>query len=147
MGLVLLRVTDAIQLLQFCLAKSRQGGPRTALCYLQAAAGQPGSGLEWGDQGSRLCSAWWKFTRPLILVQYYLPVVAYLGLFLIQRWYGSVEQGYYALALQWCGFSMLFTNSGVWIFWREIAHNSVSQDRHVAAKSTSNSAPYSSFWH
>ena len=71
---------------------------------------------------------WWRFTRPLILLPFYLSVAAYLGLFLIQKWYGSAEQGYYALALQWCGFVMVFTNSGVWIFWREIAHHSASQD-------------------
>jgi len=76
---------------------------------------------------------WWRFTRPLILLQFYLPVVAYLGLYLIQKWYGSVEQGYYALALQWSGFAMVFTNSAVWIFWREIAHHSASQDLLVTA--------------
>jgi O-antigen/teichoic acid export membrane protein len=76
---------------------------------------------------------WWRFTRPLILLQYYMPVVGYLGLFLIQKWYGSEEQGYYALALQWCAFAMVFTNSGVWIFWREVAHHTASQDLHIAA--------------
>jgi O-antigen/teichoic acid export membrane protein len=81
------------------------------------------------DYGAR----WWRFTRPLILLQYYLPLVAYLGLYLIQKWYGSEEQGYYALALQWCAFAMVFTNSGVWIFWREIAHHTASQDLHIAA--------------
>jgi O-antigen/teichoic acid export membrane protein len=68
---------------------------------------------------------WWLFTRPLIVVQYYLPLVGYLGLYLIQRWYGSSEQGYYALALQWSAFALVFTTSGVWIFWREIAHHSL----------------------
>ena len=71
---------------------------------------------------------WWRFTRPLLLLQYYIPLVAYVGLYLIQKWYGSEQQGYYALAMQWCGFAMLFTNSGVWIFWREIAHRTAAQD-------------------
>jgi O-antigen/teichoic acid export membrane protein len=76
---------------------------------------------------------WWRFTRPLIFLQFYLQVVAYLGLYLIQTWYGSEEQGYYALALQWSTFAMVFTNSGVWIFWREIAHHSGGGDlRHAA---------------
>jgi O-antigen/teichoic acid export membrane protein len=76
---------------------------------------------------------WWRFTRSLILLQYYLPLVAYLGLYLIQQWYGSEEQGYYALALQWCAFAMVFTNSGVWIFWREVAHHAAARDLQVAA--------------
>ncbi len=77
---------------------------------------------------------WWRFTKPLILLQLYLPVVAYLGLYLIQRWYGSEQQGYYALALQWSTFAMLFTNSGVWIFWREVAHHSAAGDLQHAAR-------------
>jgi O-antigen/teichoic acid export membrane protein len=76
---------------------------------------------------------WWRFTRPLLLLQYYMPLVAYLGPYLIQKWYGSEQQGYYALAMQWCGFAMLFTNSGVWIFWREIAHHTSARDMTVAA--------------
>jgi O-antigen/teichoic acid export membrane protein len=75
---------------------------------------------------------WWRFTRPLILLQYYFPVVAYLGLYLIQRWYGSAEMGFYALALQWSAFAMVFTTSGLSIFWREIAH-SAARDLRVAA--------------
>ena len=76
---------------------------------------------------------WWRFTKPLIFLQFYLPVVAYLGLYLIQTWYGPEEQGYYALALQWSAFAMVFTNSGVSIAWREIAHHSGGGDlRHAA---------------
>lgn len=76
---------------------------------------------------------WWRFASPLILPQYYLPVVSYLGLYLIQKWYGSAEQGYYALALQWSAFAMVFTTSGVWIFWREIAHHAAQDLQHTAA--------------
>jgi len=62
-----------------------------------------------------------------------IGLLANLGLYLIQKWYGSEEQGYYALALQWCSFAMVFTTSGVWIFWREIAHHNAAQDlRHTA---------------
>jgi O-antigen/teichoic acid export membrane protein len=76
---------------------------------------------------------WWRFAGPIFMLQYYLPVVAYLGVYLIQRWYGSQEQGYYGLALQWSTFALVFTNAAVWIFWREIAHHSASGDGKVAA--------------
>ncbi|MBV9724830.1 MAG: hypothetical protein JO299_06610 [Gammaproteobacteria bacterium] len=81
----------------------------------------------------RYAQRWWRFASPLILPQYYLPVVAWLGLYFIQKWYGAEEQGYYAIALQWSAFAMLFTTSGVWIFWREIAHHAVQDLRHTAA--------------
>jgi O-antigen/teichoic acid export membrane protein len=77
---------------------------------------------------------WWRFAAPVIPLQLYLPVVAYLGVYLIQRWYGSQEQGYYGLALQWSTFALLFTNAAVWIFWREIAHATASGDQKVAAE-------------
>ena len=77
---------------------------------------------------------WWRFTKPLIFLQLYLPVVAYLGVYLIQTWYGSEQQGFYALALQWSTLAMVFTNSGVWIFWREVAHHSAGGDLQHAAR-------------
>ena len=83
-------------------------------------------------EARRYAQRWWRFASPLLLPQYYLPVVAWLGLYLIQKWYGSAQQGYYALALQWSAFAMLFTTSGVWIFWREVAHHAVQDLRHTA---------------
>jgi O-antigen/teichoic acid export membrane protein len=85
-------------------------------------------------EARRYARRWWQFARPLIFPQYYLPLVSYLGLFLIQRWYGSAEQGYYALALQWSAFAMVFTTSGVFIFWREIAHHAGLQDLRQTAR-------------
>jgi len=77
---------------------------------------------------------WWTFAKPLILLQCYLPIVAYLGVYLVQRWSGAAEQGYYALALQWSSLALVFTNAGVSIFWREIAQQSASQNPLLAAR-------------
>jgi O-antigen/teichoic acid export membrane protein len=76
---------------------------------------------------------WWTFSRPLLLLQYYLPMVAYLGVYLIQRWYGSEEQGYYGLALQWSALALVFTSAAVSVFWREVAHHSAAGEIHLAA--------------
>lgn len=77
---------------------------------------------------------WWRFARPLVLLQIYLPLVAYLGIWLVQRWYGAAEQGFYALALQWSTLALVFTNAGVSIFWREIAQQSAGDSPHLAAR-------------
>jgi len=74
----------------------------------------------------RVVTRWWTFASPLLLLQYYTPLVAYAGLYLIQRWYGSAEQGHYGLALQWSALAMIFTNASITIFWREIAHHTAS---------------------
>lgn len=133
-ALVLLRATQTLNFYSFVWVSLAGAGLNCALLIYRLLV--VNRALFWnGAITVRTYAArWWKFTRPLIVIQYYLPLVSYLGLFLIQKWYGSVEQGYYALALQWCAFSMVFTNSGVWIFWREVAHHSASQDLPVAAR-------------
>jgi O-antigen/teichoic acid export membrane protein len=132
-GLVLLRTTNTLNFYSFVwLSLAAAGLNCVILAYRLLIVNRA---LFWSGVLSvrNYAGRWWSFTRPLILVQYYLPVVAYLGLFLIQKWYGSEEQGYYALALQWCAFAMVFTNSGVWIFWREVAHHTASRELHIAA--------------
>jgi O-antigen/teichoic acid export membrane protein len=80
-----------------------------------------------------IAKRWWRFASPLLLLQYYTPIVAYAGLYFIQRWYGSAELGHYGLALQWSALAMIFTNASITIFWREIAHHTASGALHRAA--------------
>jgi O-antigen/teichoic acid export membrane protein len=77
---------------------------------------------------------WWAYASPLILLEYYKPIVAYLGIYLLQRWYGSVEQGNFALASKWSAFVLVFTSSALSIFWREIAQAMAKGERERAAK-------------
>jgi O-antigen/teichoic acid export membrane protein len=93
-------------------------------------------GLVWqGALSARVyLNRWWQFARPLLLLQIYLPLVSYLGIWLVQRWSGAAEQGYYALALQWSSLALIFTNAGVSIFWREIAHQSAGGRVSLAAQ-------------
>jgi O-antigen/teichoic acid export membrane protein len=132
-GLLLLRLTHTLNLYTYVWLSLVAAGINCAvLAYRLLVVNRA---LFWSGalRVREYAQRWWRFTKPLILLQYYLPVVAYLGLFLIQKWYGSEEQGYYALALQWCAFAMVFTNSGVWIFWREVAHHTAVGDLRVAA--------------
>ncbi|WKZ36505.1 MAG: hypothetical protein QY332_01020 [Anaerolineales bacterium] len=77
---------------------------------------------------------WWRFAAPLILLEYYTPLIAYVSAYLLQRWYGSVEQGYFALALKWSAFILVFTSSALSIFWREIANAMANDERERAAR-------------
>lgn len=95
-------------------------------------------GLTWeGTVRERLreyISRWWRYASPLLVWEYYKPLLAYLSVYLLQRWYGSVEQGYFALASKWSAFVLVFTSSALSIFWREIA-NAVSRgERERAAR-------------
>jgi O-antigen/teichoic acid export membrane protein len=133
-GLLLLRCTGHLDFYTF-VCVNLAGAVLTGLTLAKRLLLRERARFWDGAQGARgYVARWWRFTKPLLLIQYYLPVVAYLGLYLIQKWYGSEEQGYYALALQWSAFAMVFTTSGVWIFWREVAHHSATDNLQHAAR-------------
>jgi O-antigen/teichoic acid export membrane protein len=77
---------------------------------------------------------WWRFASPLLVWEYYKPLLAYLSIYLLQHWYGSVEQGYFALASKWSAFVLVFTSSALSIFWREIAQAVANGERERAAR-------------
>ncbi len=76
---------------------------------------------------------WWHYAAPLIAVEYYTPFVAWLSIYLVQTWYGSVEQGYFALASRWSALVLVFSSSALMIMWREIANAMGAGDRARAA--------------
>jgi O-antigen/teichoic acid export membrane protein len=86
----------------------------------------------WFARAWEYIQRWWRFSSPLILLEYYKPLVAYLSTYLLQRWYGSVEQGLFALAFRWSALVLVFTSSALSIFWREIAH-AVANGEHERA--------------
>jgi O-antigen/teichoic acid export membrane protein len=133
MGLAILRLTDRLGFYSFVVL-NLSGALLTCMILGQRLLIRD-RGRFWDGkaQPGAYVRRWWRFTRPLILLQYYLPLVGYLGLYLIQRWYGSQEQGFYALGLQWSAFALVFTTSGVWIFWRELAHHSATSELQHAA--------------
>jgi O-antigen/teichoic acid export membrane protein len=77
---------------------------------------------------------WWRYAAPLILYEYYMPIISYLSIYLVQAWYGSVEQGYFALALRWSALVLVFTSSALMIFWREIAYWTAEGDQERAGR-------------
>lgn len=93
--------------------------------------------LVWTKNAERPARAylrrWWTFARPLIIVEYYTPLIAFLGVYLVQAWYGSVEQAYLALGMRWSTLALVFASSGLSIFWRELAFANASGNLERAA--------------
>lgn len=69
-----------------------------------------------------LLKRWWHFASPLLLLEYYGPIISFLNVYLIQFWYGATEQGNYSLAVRWSSPVLAFASAAMMIFWREIAH-------------------------
>src|SRR5439155_1193389 len=57
-----------------------------------------------------------------------------LSIYLIQVWYGSIEQGQFALGLRWSALVLLFTSSAVMMLWREIAAATALQEHRRAGQ-------------
>lgn len=72
---------------------------------------------------------YWKFCRPLIL----LAVVSFLYEFadrwMLQRYGGSIQQGFYQISAQLAAICLLATTSILNIFWKEISEANARQDK------------------
>jgi len=53
--------------------------------------------------------------------------------YLLQLWYGSVEQGRFGLAMRWSALVLVATSAGLMIFWREIAKMIAEREWQAAA--------------
>jgi O-antigen/teichoic acid export membrane protein len=89
------------------------------------------SGSELGGQAARECQ--YIFDPLVALCIPSDPAGVYLSTYLLQRWYGSIEQGNFALASKWSAFVLVFTSSALSIFWREIAHAMANKEHARAA--------------
>lgn len=81
----------------------------------------------------RSLARWWRYASPLIALEYYTPLAAFASAYFIQAWYGSVEQGYLALATRWSALVLVFTGAALMIVWREVASAIAQDNREYAA--------------
>jgi O-antigen/teichoic acid export membrane protein len=63
----------------------------------------------------------WTYCSPLIVVSVITFIYQYSDKWLLQRYAGSTEQGYYGIAAKFATISLLATTSILNIFWKEIA--------------------------
>jgi O-antigen/teichoic acid export membrane protein len=70
-----------------------------------------------------------RFCRPLILVAIAGFVYDFADKWLLQKFGGASQQGFYQIAAQLAAVSLLATTSIMAIFWKEIAHAGAQQDQ------------------
>ncbi|HEY6926268.1 MAG TPA: oligosaccharide flippase family protein, partial [Steroidobacteraceae bacterium] len=71
---------------------------------------------------------YWHFCRPLILIALTAFLYDFADKWLLQRFAGANQQGFYQIAAQLATVSLLATTSILNIFWKEIAEASGRQD-------------------
>jgi len=65
--------------------------------------------------------SYWEFCRPLIIIGIATFAYQFLDRWLLQRFGGAEQQGFYQISVQFAAVSLLATTSILSIFWKEIA--------------------------
>jgi O-antigen/teichoic acid export membrane protein len=73
--------------------------------------------------------AYWIYCKPLTLLAVVTFVYFFADRWLLQRFGGGAQQGFYQISAQFAGVALLATTSILKIFWKEIAEAQARQDR------------------
>lgn len=93
---------------------------------------RPGSagGLDTPDEGGlhALIAQYVRYCRPLVLLSWVSFAYDFADKWMLQRFGGGREQGFYQIAFQFAAVSLLATTSILNIFWKEVAEASARND-------------------
>lgn len=81
-----------------------------------------------------ILAGYWRFCKPLVVVALMAFVYEFADKWLLQRFGGSGQQGFYQIAAQMSAVSLIATTSILNIFWREIAEASARDDKERLAR-------------
>lgn len=84
-------------------------------------------GPERGELG-RIVREFAAYCQPLVISTSIGFLYAFADRWLLQRFGGSVEQGFFAVGQQFAAISSLATTSMIWVFWKEIAEAHAQAD-------------------
>jgi len=76
---------------------------------------------------------YWIFCRPLILLAVASFIYEFVDRWMLQRYAGSIQQGFYQISAQLAGVCLLATASILNIFWKEISEANARQDKQRVA--------------
>lgn len=75
-----------------------------------------------------LIREYWEYCSPLIIVSFFGFAYTFADNWMLQRFGGSRQQGFYAVAIQFSAISMFATISMLQIFWKEVAEAHANGD-------------------
>ena len=81
-----------------------------------------------------ILAGYWRFCRPLVVVGLMAFIYEFADKWLLQRFGGSSQQGFYQIAAQMSAVSLIATTSILNIFWKEIAEASAREDKERLAR-------------
>ena len=86
------------------------------------------------EQGvAEVLGEYWRYCRPLILLAVVSFLYAFADRWLLQRYGGSIQQGFYQISAQFAAVCLLATTSILNIFWREISEANARKDKERVA--------------
>ncbi len=81
------------------------------------------------DSYYKIILEFWSFCKPLIVLGIIGSFYAFISNWMLQRYGGSAEQGYFQIASQFASVCLLATSSILNIFWKEIAEATAKGDQ------------------
>lgn len=70
----------------------------------------------------QILNEYWDYGKPLMMLSLFVFLYNFADKWLLQRFGGSVQQGYFQISNQFATVSLLATTSILSVFWKEIAH-------------------------
>jgi O-antigen/teichoic acid export membrane protein len=81
------------------------------------------------SSGLNTLGSYWTYCRPLLIYVLISFVYEFTDKWMLQKFAGAHEQGYYQLAYQVAAIALIATSSILRIFWKEIAEANLYQDK------------------
>lgn len=86
------------------------------------------------DQSAKeILGEYWKYCRPLILLAVASFAYEFVDRWMLQRYGGAAQQGFYQISAQLAGICLLATSSILNIFWKEISEANARLDKQRVA--------------
>jgi len=105
-----------------------QYGVVTVFAYPFLKENRLGGGIE-EKSLSEIFRDYWKYCKPLVVLAFVGFAYDFADKWMLQKFGGGVQQGYFQIASQFASVSLLATSSVLSVFWKEIAHAWERQDR------------------
>lgn len=121
MGVITLMTLESLSLRSLMLLMLSQYILVTSIAYFVLSRNNITSS-ENDTSVKQIINEYWHYGKPLMMLSLFVFLYNFADKWLLQRFGGSIQQGYFQISNQFATVSLLATTSILSVFWKEIAH-------------------------
>ena len=121
LGVITLMALERLSLKSLMLLMISQYVLATIVAYI-ALRNKQNSYIEERISVQQIFKEYWEYGSPLIILSFFVFLYNFTDKWMLQRFGGSIQQGYFQISNQFSTVSLLATASILSVFWKEIAH-------------------------